>query len=245
MVIITLPAFNEEAALPRLLNEIRAAMAENQLEYRVLVVNDGSIDGTGKVVAEMSAEMPLTSVDHEENRGLGESIRTGLMRSLDDAADRDIIVTMDADNTHAPGLIARMVNGIREGNDVIVASRYRPTARIKGVPAYRRFLSLAANTMFRILFPMRNVRDYTSGYRAYRAGMLKQAFDTYGEDFVAQSGFSCMVDIMLKLRRLDAIVSEVPLILRYDRKIDVSKMLVMRTIGETLRLMAVRRLGRG
>ena len=245
MVIITLPAFNEEAALPRLLSEIRAAMAENQLEYRVLVVNDGSIDGTGKVVAEMSAEMPLTGVDHEENRGLGDSIRTGLMRSLEDAAERDIIVTMDADNTHTPGLIARMVNGIREGNDVIVASRYRPSAHIKGVPAYRRLLSFVANTMFRILFPMRNVRDYTSGYRAYRAGILQQAFDTYGDDFVAQSGFSCMVDIMLKLRRLDAIVSEVPLILRYDRKADVSKMLVMRTVGETLRLMAARRLGRG
>jgi dolichol-phosphate mannosyltransferase len=72
---------------------------------------------------------------------------------------------------------------------------------------------------------------------------LKQAFATYGRGFVAQSGFSCMVDILLKLRKLDAIMSEVPLILRYDLREGVSKMLVLRTIRDTLLLMITRRLG--
>ena len=77
------------------------------------------------------------------------------------------------------------------------------------------------------------------------AAILKQAFKTYGDDFINQSGFSCMVDILLKLRRLDAIMSEVPLVLRYDLKVDVSKMLVLRTVGQTLRLMFHRRLTGG
>jgi dolichol-phosphate mannosyltransferase len=243
MVVITLPTYNEEATLPLLLRAIRESMRENQIEYRVLVVNDGSTDRTAEVASRMSSEMPLAVIEHGENRGLGEAIRTGLMAAIEDADDLDIIVTMDSDNTHTPGLIARMVRGIREGNDVVIASRYRQGAHIKGVPRYRRLLSFGARIAFSILFPTPNVRDFTSGFRAYRAGVLKQAFDTYGEEFVAQSGFSCMVDILLKLRRLGAIMSEVPLILRYDQKFGASKMMVMRTIKDTLRLIVSRRIG--
>ncbi|MFP8882407.1 MAG: dolichol-phosphate mannosyltransferase, partial [Myxococcota bacterium] len=114
---------------------------------------------------------------------------------------------------------------------------------IKGVPMYRRVLSRIGSTLFRAVFPTRGVRDFTSGYRAYRAGVVKQAFDTYGGEFVAESGFSCMVDILLKLRKLDAIMSEVPLILRYDLKFGLSKMAVVRTAIDTLLLLVRRRLG--
>jgi len=243
MVIITLPAYNEAATLPPLLRAIREAMAENEIAYRVIVVDDGSSDGTAKVARDLARQMPLQLIEHEQNRGLGDSIRTGLLSALEDAVDRDIIVTMDSDNTHTPGLIARMVRGIREGNDVVIASRYRPGAHIKGVPRYRRILSSGGSLAFRLLFPTPNVRDFTSGYRAYRAGVLRHAFETYGEQFIAQSGFTCMVDILLKLRRLDAIISEVPLILRYDLKEGVSKMLVLRTVCDTLWLMFTRRIG--
>lgn len=243
MVIVTLPAFNEEATIPQLLHAIREAMDENVIEYRVVVVNDGSTDSTADVVEKLQQRMPIALIEHQKNLGLGEAIRTGLLHAIEDAGDRDIIVTMDSDNSHSPGLIARMVRGIREGNDVVIASRYRPGAHVRGVPLYRRFLSRIGTVCFRLAFPTPNVRDFTSGYRAYRAGVLKQAFETYGAEFVAQSGFSCMVDIVLKLRAIDAIMSEVPLILRYDLREGVSKMLVLRTIRDTLRLMITRRLG--
>jgi dolichol-phosphate mannosyltransferase len=243
MVIITLPAFNEEQTLPPLLDAIRDAMEENRIEYSVIVVNDGSRDGTAEVVDAARARMPLARIDHPTNRGLGETIRTGLLAALQGAAERDIIVTMDSDNTHTPGLIARMVRGIREGNDVVIASRFQPGARAIGVPFYRGVFSRGASWLFRIVFPTPNVRDFTSGFRAYRVGVLQRGFATYGDAFVAESGFSCMVDILLKLRRLDAIMTEVPLVLRYDLRFGVSKMLVLRTIRDTLRLLAVRRLG--
>ena len=245
MVVITLPAYNESATLGSLLASIRQSMQENSIDYRVVIVNDGSTDTTSEVVNVLAAEMPIALIEHPENRGLGEAIRTGLLRALEDAEPSDIIVTMDSDNTHTPGLIARMVRGIREGNDVVIASRYRQGAHIRGVPRYRRLLSFAARAIFGLLFPTPNVRDFTSGFRAYRADMLSRAFDLYGDEFVAQSGFSCMVDILLKLRRMDAIMSEVPLILRYDQKFSASKMMVVRTIGETLRLIVSRRSGRG
>lgn len=243
MVIVTLPAYNEEATLPPLLARVKEAMQESGFEYRVIVVNDGSSDGTASVVDAMKGDLPLERIDHEQNQGLGAAVRTGLLHAIEGTGERDIIVTMDSDNTHTPGLIAGMVRGIREGNDVVIASRFRPGARIMGVPFYRRVLSAMASIVFRVMFPTRNVRDFTSGYRAYRAPLLKQAFDTYGEQFVAESGFSCMVDILLKLRKLDAIMTELPLVLRYDFKYGISKMMVVRTITDTLKLLATRRLG--
>jgi dolichol-phosphate mannosyltransferase len=243
MVIIALPAYNEAETLPPLLEQIRESMEENGIEYHVVVVNDGSTDATGQAIDRMCATMPIKRVDHPENRGLGDAIRTGLITALRGARERDIIVTMDSDNTHTPGLIARMVRTIREGNDVVIASRFRDGSRTIGVPLYRRVLSWGGGMIFRVMFPTPNVRDFTCGFRAYRAGVLQQAFDIYGDQFVAESGFSCMVDILLKLRRLGAIMSEVPLVLRYDRKYGVSKMLVMRTIGDTLRLLFSRRFG--
>ena len=245
MVTVILPAYNEEEALPLLLERVKQSLEEAGLEYRVLVVNDGSQDGTAAAVDSMAATMPVVRIDHEVNRGLGEAVRTGLQHALEAAGERDILVTMDSDNTHTPGLIEGMVRDIREGHDVVIASRFRAGARIMGVPLYRRVLSRAASWVFRIVFPTKNVRDFTSGYRAYRAPLLKRAFETYGDQFVAESGFACMVDILLKLRALDAIMTERPLILRYDFKYGISKMMVVRTVAETLQLVAARRLGGG
>lgn len=244
MIVIILPAYNEEEALPLLLERVRESMEENGLDYRVIVVDDGSSDGTAAVVDELKGRMPVTRIDHPSNLGLGEAVRTGLLRAVAECSDTDIVVTMDSDNTHTPGLIAGMVRGIREGNDVVIASRFRAGARIMGVPLYRRVLSRGGSWLFRLLFPTPNVRDFTSGYRAYRASLLKRAFEVYGDEFVAESGFSCMVDILLKLRALDAIMTELPLILRYDFKYGISKMLVVSTIGDTLRLALRRRLSR-
>ena len=86
----------------------------------------------------------------------------------------------------------------------MIASRFRPGARSLGVPLYRRLLTRLGSWAFRIAFPTPNVRDFTSGYRAYRAGLLERAFETYGEEFVAESGFACTVDILLTLSPLRA-----------------------------------------
>jgi dolichol-phosphate mannosyltransferase len=182
-------------------------------------------------------------ISHGRNRGLNEALRTGLLAALEQVGDDDIVVTMDADDTHAPGLISRMTMLIEEGNDVVVASRYAPGGRVMGVPLTRRVLGRGASLLFRAVYPVRGVRDYTCGYRAYRAGLLKAAFARWGGEFLGQPGFSCMVDILLKLSRLGAVVAEAPLILRYDRKPGKSKMDVRRTMVQTLSLLARRRLG--
>lgn len=242
-VLVVLPAYNEEANIAKLLNRTSQALDDEGISYVVVVVDDGSQDGTAEILLSYQDRIPLIVERHEKNKGLGATIRDGLAIAARHAGPDDVVVTMDADDTHTPGLIFRMVRLIREGHDVVIASRFRPGARIFGLTWGRRFVSFAASWLLRIIFPTPGVRDFTCGYRAYRGSTLHSALSLYGAEFVNAEGFQCMVDILLKLRRMPTIFGEVPMILRYDRKGGQSKMKLARTAGHTLALLVRRRLG--
>jgi dolichol-phosphate mannosyltransferase len=241
---VVLPAYNEEQSLPALLERIDDALFEANLAYCILLLDDGSQDRTAAIAEQAAERLPLLLERHPVNLGLGAAIRDGLMKACELADPRDILVTMDADNSHSPELILRLVRAVREGHDVVIASRYRPGSRVRGVPLARRLLSYWGSWLFRILFPIPGVRDYTCGYRAYRAALLQSVVAEEGSAFFDQDGFQAMVDILLKLRRRESLLfGEVPLILRYDFKEGASKMDVGRTLRNTLALMAKRRFG--
>jgi dolichol-phosphate mannosyltransferase len=204
----------------------------------MVVVDDGSSDGTAEAVRQ-AAGPDLHLIEHVENRGLGEAIRSGMLKALSLTPAPEITITMDSDNTHAPELIGRMVAAIRRGYDVVIASRYRPGSQTIGLSWHRRMLSWGMSKLYRAVLPIEGVRDYSCGYRAYRTMRLQQAFEKWRGEFVSQSGFSCMVDILLKLERLGASMTEVPMTLHYDNKRGKSKMHVMRNVFETL-VVAVR-----
>ncbi|REK11029.1 MAG: glycosyltransferase family 2 protein [Actinobacteria bacterium] len=240
-VIIALPAYNEEPNLPDLLGRMDTALREMHIQYQVLIVDDGSTDRTYDIAAEWADKVPVSVRRHEENQGLGATLRDGLEWARDVAAPNDVIVTMDADNSHTPELIVRMIRMVREGHDVVVASRFQPGSRVRGVPLSRRVLSRLGSWLFKVTFPIKGIKDYTCGYRAYKAGVLQDALASDPE-FFDQDGFQVMVDVLIKLRkRRDLIFGEVPLILRYDLKEGESKMDVGATITKTLSLMVHRR----
>jgi len=235
MIVVALPAYNEQEVILPLIESIHAVARKRFLEkVKVIVVDDGSSDETAARVRSVAGEDTIL-VQHPHNKGLGEAIKTGFQSALG-LPDVDVEVTMDADNTHNPGLLPHMIQVLDQGNDLVIASRYRPGARVLGLSWYRELTSNGMSWMFRILLPIRGVRDYSCGYRAYRADLLRKAFAKMGDAFVNQSGFSCMVDILLKLNRLGAVIDEVPLILHYDYKKGASKMKVGKTIRDTLKL---------
>lgn len=238
---VVLPAYNEGGNLGRLLERMDETLYEDHIDYEIILVDDGSEDNTREVIEQYKEKLPLRYVRHEKNQGLGATVRDGLLIAVSICSDDDIVVSMDADNSHTPNLIRSMVRFIHEGNDVVIASRYRTGAYVRGVPRYRLFLSFAARFLFQLFFPIKGVRDYTCGFRAYRGCLLKRAFAQYGPDFIDRDGFECLVDILLKLRKMDAIFREVPLILRYDEKKSTSKMRVLRTIRRSLNLIFIRR----
>jgi dolichol-phosphate mannosyltransferase len=241
MLIVVLPAYNEAGNLGALLERIARTVADT--DYRVIVVDDGSTDDTA-AIALRHGHAGVLLQKNPRNLGLAETLKRGLVAAMSHAvADDDVIVTMDADNTQPPELIPGMLEAIRAGSDLVIASRYREGAQVRGLSVPRRGLSLGASWLFRAVLPIKGVRDYTSGFRAYRAGLLRTAFASLGPDqLVAERGFSCMVDILLRLRAFNPVVTELALDLRYDFKRGASKMKVAHTVGATLRVMLRHRL---
>src|SRR6516165_4627297 len=154
---VVLPAYNEELSLPRLLESISEVMVEAGALYRVIVVDDGSSDSTAAIAEEHAQRIPLFLERHSVNMGLGATIRDGILRAIELSDLDDMIITMDADNSHNPELIPCMGQLLRERNDVVIASRYQRGSSIRGVPFFRRMLSHVASWLFRLLFPIRNV----------------------------------------------------------------------------------------
>lgn len=235
MVWVVLPAYNEEQNLPGLLRQLED-LQDGRL--RVVVVDDGSTDGTAAVVEGWSTGLRPVLIRHPRNLGLGRAVDTGLRYVLHRAGPQDVVVTLDADGSHLPAQIPDLVAAVERGADMAIASRYRPGARVEGVPAVRRLLSFGARLVLSVLFPTPGVRDYTCGFRAYRVGVLRTAAERYGDRLVEAQGFAVMAELLLKLRPQRPRVQEVPIVLRYDLKKGRSKLPPVQTVLQYLRMVA-------
>lgn len=224
MIIVLLPAYNEEDSLPALLPKLQATLGAT--EYRVIVGDDGSRDRTAQLLSEAARTMPLEVITHKINRGLGETSRDLFERAAEICNSEDVIVRMDCDDTHEPEFIPTMVSKLREGYDVVIASRFQPGGGQLGVTGYRAFVSRCANLFMKIFFPIPGVKEYSCGFRAYRAGLVKKAVNFYGNDLIQLKGlgFTCTLEKLVKFKLLNAKFAEVPFVLRYDQKQSGSKM---------------------
>lgn len=242
MILFLLPAYNEAAAIGALLAKVRDVAAAQRWDYRVVLVDDGSTDGTADVARAVKLPVPLEVLAHNPNQGLGAAMRTGFGYCVANGKRGDVVITMDSDDTMDPREAPALLERLGRGFDLVIASRFGAArAAMKGLSFFRRACSWGASLLMRALFPEFGVRDYTCGYRAYRWETVKRGFDVYGERFIDQAGFVVMLDILLKLCAAGARTSEVPFHLRYDRKRGGSKMRVLANILDTLRLLARRR----
>lgn len=237
MIFILLPCYNEEAGLSKLLDRIDFAMKQNIFNYRVVVVDDGSTDRTSAIVASLKEKYPIDLLTHSPNRGLGEALKTGILHIMSKAELEDIAVIMDADNTHPPDLIGEMNRRIQNGADLVIASRYRKGSRVIGVPLYRRILSRGVGLLFQTFLPIPGVSDFSSGYRAYRVSLLKRVLQKYNGGFLSEKGFSCMIDVLLKLKPFEPVIKEVPIILEYNKKEGATKIKISKSVKSTLKLL--------
>ena len=233
---IALPVFNEERALGPLLDRFVKLSGQDLGLKGVIVVDDGSTDGSAAVLESYSRVLPIKVLRHPANLGLGETIQDALRAAAGEATPLDIVITMDADNTQPPELIPQMLAAVDAGNDVVIASRYRKSAAVSGLSAFRTLMSWGALFLFRALVPIRNVRDYTSGFRAYRAGALQRVLELHSGRLSEERGFACMAEILVKFGAAGVRIAEVPLLLRYEMKGGASKMNILATIQRTARV---------
>jgi dolichol-phosphate mannosyltransferase len=232
MIHVLLAAYNEESALGDVLESLICSLPGFPL--RVWVVDDGSTDRTAQVAESWGKKCSLELVRHSINRGLGAALKTGFSALAPYLSDKDVVVTLDADNTHSPAQIPEMVRLIENNQaDLVVASRFIQGAQVTGVPAYRRFLSECATFVFRMLIPVRGLKDYTCGFRCYTGSLVKRMMEKWPL-LVTETGFAASAELVVKAGSFQPRVVEVPLILRYDKKPTASKMRVGSTIVRNL-----------
>ena len=222
-ILISLATYNERENLPALLQEIRKTLPGAD----VLVVDDNSPDGTGRLADEFAAADPKLHVLHRAGKlGLGTAILAGMRYAMEH--DYDYFFSMDADFSHHPRYLAAMVAGMDQ-NDVMVGSRYVQGGGTEGWPFSRRFISGSVNVLTRLLLRP-GAYDCSGGFRCYRVSKLPAV----GLDRVISRGYSFQEEVLYRCRRAGCRIGETPIVFA-DRRGGKSKV----NMREAVRSLAV------
>lgn len=206
---IIVPAYNEEDVIADFVHDLQKKV-KLKGPWELVIINDGSRDNTESIIKTLQKKYQnIRLVNHEVNKGLGAAISTGIRE-----ARGDIIVEMDADMTHPPEMIPKLVKAVEGGADVAFASRYVPGGGMQNVPGWRVALSVAANRSFALFLGL-PVGDTTAGFRAYKASAIKPIQ-------IERPGFAVQLEITTKMAKRKARFVELPYML-VNRKQGSSK----------------------
>lgn len=212
-VVVVLPTYNERENVQRLLTAVRAAVPDADL----LVVDDNSPDGTAILVEETAADLgQIKLLRRPGKQGLGSAYRQGFAVALDEGYD--VVVSMDVDFSHDPAVLTELLALIEAGADAVIGSRYVPGGATVDWPLHRRLLSRLGNRYTSFILGLQ-VRDCTSGYRAYRAEALR-AIEPAS---TAAEGYAFLTELVRRLVRGGWRVMESPIVFT-DRRYGSSKM---------------------
>jgi dolichol-phosphate mannosyltransferase len=210
---ICLPTYNERENLEAM---IRALAGVLPADGRVIVIDDGSPDGTGEIADRLAAELPWVDVLHRERKeGLGRAYVAGFRRALADGAE--LILEMDCDFSHDPRDVPRLIAAVEAGADVALGSRYVPGGGVRNWPLRRRCISRGASLYTRLL--LMPVRDSTGGFKCFRREVLEHI----DLDAVHGAGYVFQIEVTYRARRSGFRVVEVPITFS-DRLEGTSKM---------------------
>ncbi|HEV8685886.1 MAG TPA: polyprenol monophosphomannose synthase [Gaiellaceae bacterium] len=208
---VCLPTYNE------LENVERMVRALGEQGVRVLVIDDNSPDGTGKIADRLAAELDFVSVLHRERKeGLGPAYLEGFRRALADGAE--LVLEMDSDFSHDPADVPRLIEEAERGADLTLGSRYVPGGSIPNWGLVRRFIS-RGGCLYAQLWLQTRVRDLTGGFKCYRRRVL-EAIDL---DAIHSKGYAFQIETTYRALRKGFRVVEVPITF-VDREEGGSKM---------------------
>lgn len=211
-VTVVIPTYNEAANLPLI------AEAVTDLGYRVLIVDDGSPDGTGELADHLAENSNLIAVLHRSSKqGLGPAYADAFGMVIESGGS-DIIVQMDADFSHDPAAVPSLVEAVDRGADLAIGSRYVPGGSMPDWPLLRRLISRGGNVYAGSLLGL-GVKDATAGFRAWRAPSLERLAFADAE----ASGYGFQVEMAWMAQRAGLSTVEVPITFR-DRTRGSSKM---------------------
>lgn len=211
-IAVLIPTYNERANLPLVVGRLRSAVPQ----VDIVVIDDNSPDGTGEVADRLAADDERIHVLHREAKaGLGAAYLEGFRWAMD--AGYDAVVEMDADGSHQPEHLPRLLRAAEQA-DVVIGSRWVPGGSVVNWPTHRKVLSVGGNLYTKVLLGM-PVNDATAGYRVYRVDALR----TIGLGDVASQGYCFQVDLTWRAVRAGLTVVEVPITF-VEREVGDSKM---------------------
>jgi glycosyltransferase involved in cell wall biosynthesis len=211
-ILVCIPTYDERDNLPGTLRRLRKAVPEAD----VLVIDDASPDGTGEIADELAAADPQISVLHRAGKaGLGAAYVAAFHWGLE--RGYDVLVEMDADGSHTPEELPRLLSALHEA-DVVLGSRWMPGGEVRNWPKSRLALSRGGNAYVRMALSM-PLSDATGGFRAYRAPVLR----SLALDAVSSQGYCFQVDLVWQAWRQGRRIVEVPITF-VERELGQSKM---------------------
>ncbi len=235
---ILLPAFNEKKNLVKIFQKINKICKKNK-NITVVLIDDCSTDNTSSI-KNKKYDFKLIYTKHKKNMGLSITMETGFNLISKKIKVKDTVITLDSDNTHPVEIIPRMIKKIQVGNDIVIASRFVKSSKVKGLTFRRHILSIGAKFLFKLFYPYNNLNDYTCNFRAYNFRLIKDILKN--KKFFKNEDFNIAAKILLFLinKHNTLRIFEVPFVLSYDNKIGQSKMKLTKTILLTLRLIFFR-----
>jgi dolichol-phosphate mannosyltransferase len=215
---LILPTYNEAENISAIVSASADVLADAAPEgFRVLVVDDGSPDGTGRIADEMAAENEWLEVLHRtEKNGIGPAYLAGFRYALDHGAG--YVMEMDSDFSHDPADLARLLAAVRGEADLALGSRYVPGGGVSDWGLLRRFISEGGSTYARWVLGLK-VRDLTGGFKCFR----REVLEAIQFDSVRSRGYAFQVELTYRAVRAGYRVVEVPIVFR-DRQQGQSKM---------------------
>ena len=210
--LVIIPTYNEAENIKAIVGRVRSAVPE----AHVLVADDNSPDGTGKLADELAAGDDQVHVMHRKGKeGLGAAYIAGFRWGLE--RDYGVLIEMDADGSHQPEELPRLLTALK-GADLVLGSRWVPGGRTVNWPKSRQFISRGGSLYSRLALDL-PLRDITGGYRAFR----RETLEGLGLDQVASQGYCFQVDLARRAVRAGFHVIEVPITF-VERELGDSKM---------------------
>ena len=215
---LILPTYNEAENARAIVTAAAAVLAAAAPDgFRILIVDDGSPDGTGRIADELAAEHDWMQVLHRsEKNGIGPAYLAGFRHALD--AGAGYVMEMDSDFSHDPADLARLLQAVRDGADVALGSRYVPGGGVVDWGLLRRVVSEGGSTYARLVLGL-HVRDLTGGFKCFR----REVLEAIHFDSVRSQGYAFQVELTYRAVQAGFRVVEVPITFR-DRQQGTSKM---------------------